>query len=381
MALFSTAGLARGSARHPWLILLLWVVLIAGAAVAQGNLDSALGGDDSFTNNPDAKQGADLIEERLRGSDPMNETVIVRSETATVDDPAFRAEVEQTTATLLGFTDGVASATSYYDLVAAGDPSAEQLVSDDRHTTIIPVTLLTVDDEMVAEPEEYVDLVETLGGDGFEVYSVGSATADVTFGEIVSEDIAKGEMVGIPIAIVVLIVVFGALVAVGLPLILALVSIFIAVGLAALVGQVLPLEDTVISLITMIGLAVGIDYALFVVERYREERRRGVEKRDAIEHRRSQRQQSGRLLRRHRDHRAAGHVPDPGHGLPGSRHRRGAGRHRRGPRQPDVDPGNAEHPRRQDRLAPRASARPLLGNPRTTPPQSTAASGAALPGS
>ncbi len=283
MALFSTAGLARGSARHPWLILLLWIVLIAGAAVAQGNLDSALGGDDSFTNNPDAKQGEDLIAERLRGSDPMNETVIVRSETATVDDPAFKAEVEQTTATLLGFTDGVASAATYYDLLAASDPTAEQLVSADRHTTIIPVELLTVDDEMVAEPEQYVDLVETLGSDGFEVYSVGAATADVTFGEIVSEDIAKGEMVGIPIAIVVLIVVFGALVAVGLPLILALVSIFIAVGLAALVGQVLPLEDTVISLITMIGLAVGIDYALFVVERYREERRRGIEKRDAIE--------------------------------------------------------------------------------------------------
>ena len=75
------------------------------------------------------------------------------------------------------------------------------------------------------------------------MYSVGSATADVTFGEIVSEDIAKGERVGIPIAIVVLIVVFGALVAVGLPLILALVSIFIAIGLTALVGQVIPLVE------------------------------------------------------------------------------------------------------------------------------------------
>ena len=283
MALFSTAGLARGSARHPWLMILLWIVFIGGAVVAQGNLDDAMGGDDSFTNNPDAKQGADLINDRLRGSDPMNETVIVRSETTTVDDPAFKAVVEQTTATLRGFTDGVASATTYYDLIAAGDTSAEQLVSADRHTTIIPVTLLTVDDEMVAEPEEYVDLVETLGSDGYEVYSVGSATADVTFGEIVSEDIAKGEMVGIPIAIVVLIVVFGALVAVGLPLILALVSIFIAIGLAALVGQVIPLEETVISLITMIGLAVGIDYALFVVERYREERKRGIEKLNAIE--------------------------------------------------------------------------------------------------
>ena len=51
-----------------------------------------MGGDDSFTTNPDAKQGADLINDRLRGSDPMNETVIVRSETTTVDDPAFKAE-------------------------------------------------------------------------------------------------------------------------------------------------------------------------------------------------------------------------------------------------------------------------------------------------
>ena len=160
MALFSTAGLARGSARHPWLIVLLWICLLAGAAVAQRGLDDALGGDGTFTDDPDAKRGADLLEDRLRGDSPINETVIVRSATTTVDDPAFRAEVERTTGALLGFTEGVESATSYYDLLAAGDPSAEELVSQDRRTTIVPVTLLQDGEELVVEPQEYVDLVD-----------------------------------------------------------------------------------------------------------------------------------------------------------------------------------------------------------------------------
>jgi len=275
--------LARGSARHPWLIVLLWICLIAGAAYAQQGLDDALGGDGTFTNNPDAKRGADLLEDRLRGEAPITETVIVRSETATVNDPAFQAEVERTTTTLLGFTEGIETATSYYDLMAAGDPSADQLVSQDRHTTTIPVTLARDGDEPAVEPQAYVDLVGTLGGNGYQVLSIGYATSEVEFDAIVSENIAKGEGIGIPIAIVVLIIVFGALVAVGLPIILALVSIFIAVGLVALIGQVISLDSTVISLMTMIGLAVGIDYALFVVERYREERRRGMEKLAAIE--------------------------------------------------------------------------------------------------
>ncbi|HYI15260.1 MAG TPA: hypothetical protein VEX37_07715, partial [Thermomicrobiales bacterium] len=87
MALFSTAGVAKASARRPWRTLGAWLLLIVVMVVLSGSLPSPLTSEDDFTNNPDAVKGADLIEDRLRGTDPLSETVIVTSDTLTVDDP------------------------------------------------------------------------------------------------------------------------------------------------------------------------------------------------------------------------------------------------------------------------------------------------------
>ena len=91
-------------------------------------------------------------------------------------------------------------------------------------------------------------------------------------------------MFGIPIALIILVVVLGALAAAFVPLVMAIVSIVVATGGAALVGQVFELSFFVENIITMIGLAVGIDYSLFVLSPYREERGNGLEKIDAIAH-------------------------------------------------------------------------------------------------
>ncbi len=98
---------------------------------------------------------------------------------------------------------------------------------------------------------------------------------------IAEEDLVRGESIGIAAALVILVIVFGALVAAGVPILLAMVSIMISFGITAVIGRVWELSFF-ITMITMIGLAVGIDYALFVVERYREERRHGRAKADAI---------------------------------------------------------------------------------------------------
>ena len=89
-------------------------------------------------------------------------------------------------------------------------------------------------------------------------------------------------MFGIPIALIILVLVFGALVAVLIPVVVAAASIIVAMGAASLLGLVFGLSFFVENIITMIGLAVGIDYSLFVVARYREERAHGLEKHDAI---------------------------------------------------------------------------------------------------
>jgi RND superfamily putative drug exporter len=137
--------------------------------------------------------------------------------------------------------------------------------------------------EATDHAETYLAAVDGAVPDGFEVLTVGDVSADHTYMAMAEEDLRRGEGIGVPVAILVLIVVFGALVAAGVPLVLAAVAIVVAFGLTALVGRAFDLSFFVTNVITMIGLAVGIDYSLFIVARFREERRRGASKLGAIE--------------------------------------------------------------------------------------------------
>ena len=100
--------------------------------------------------------------------------------------------------------------------------------------------------------------------------------------ELSQEDLEKGEAMGVPIALIILIAVLGGIAAALVPLVMAIVSIIVTIGDSALVGTFFELSLFVTNIITIIGLAVAIDYSLFVVSRYREERGRGLDKIDAI---------------------------------------------------------------------------------------------------
>ncbi len=158
------------------------------------------------------------------------------------------------------------------------------MVSADRHSTIVSVVMKgTLDEAIDRVPDYEAALLSAQKVGDYQVYSIGDATLSEEFGTIADEDLAKGEQIGIPVAIVILIVLLGALVAAGLPIVVGFISIFIALGLAALAGRATDLSFFVVNMIFMIGLAVGIDYALFIISRYREERARGLDKYAAIE--------------------------------------------------------------------------------------------------
>ena len=88
-SLLSTSGISRLSALHPWRTLGLWILMLVFAAMSASTLNDALTTEGGFLNSPESQKGADLLEERLRGEDPVTETVIIRSESETVDDAAF----------------------------------------------------------------------------------------------------------------------------------------------------------------------------------------------------------------------------------------------------------------------------------------------------
>ncbi len=275
----STTSLARGSARRPWLTLALWAAaLLAAGAIIALVLPGSLTAQYSFLGDPDSKRGLDLLQQRLDLPQKANEVVIVRSQTATATDPAFRAGVlalqKDIAALGPGVVDSVASA---YE---GGD---ETLISADGQTTILPIVMAGD----LAQADENIDKVHDIvhaadGKAGLDTLVTGTASINSDFSQTAETDLRKGEGIGVPIALVILLVVFGAVVAAGLPIVLSLVAITAAVALTALVGQTFDVSIFAINMVSMMGLATGIDYSLFIISRFREERTRGREKIEAI---------------------------------------------------------------------------------------------------
>ena len=274
-------ALARRSARRPWTIIGIWaLVFAAGIALVFTLLDDGLTTEFVFTNTPESQRGVDLLEDRLRGPTSTNEVVVVQSDTLTVDDPAF----EQFVLGLFGKIEALGpevirgnTLDNYYK------SRGEFLVSRDRRTTIIPFVMAGDFDDASDNIETVVDVVDAAQNQHeFTVLITGQATIGLDFREISDKDLQAGEALGVPIALIILILVFGALVAALVPVILAAISIVVALGAAALVGQAFALSFFVTNIILMIGLPVSIDYSLLIVARYREERARGRENMEAI---------------------------------------------------------------------------------------------------
>jgi uncharacterized membrane protein YdfJ with MMPL/SSD domain len=275
----STESLARSASRHPWRTLVVWVIALFTAGVlASQFLGGALTTDTDFTNEPEAKQAANLLEERLRGPNEGTEFVVVTAASA-VTDPAYRAYVSELQATITALGPDVVQHVGSY-------LTNEGPVSETGRSTLLPVTLAGVDHTAVGESAvRLVDRVKSIEApEGFEALVAGPATLENDFIRLAEEGLQQGETIGLAVALVVLVFVFGAVVASLIPILLAVMAIAIALGAAAAFGLAFDLPFFIANIITMIGLAVGIDYSLFIVSRYREERANGLDKLDAITH-------------------------------------------------------------------------------------------------
>lgn len=275
----STERLARASARHPWRTVAVWIFILAVAAVsAKAFLGAALTTQGSFTNHPESVQAQNLIEQRLTGPAKDTELMIVRSRVLTVSDPRFAALVTRLRSAVLALGPGV--------VVSAPDyltPGGRGLVARDRHATLIPVTIAGNFDNATAHIARLDQIARGQQRPPFQVLVAGNAQTQRDFTQVAESDLRKAETIGVGIALLVLLAVFGALVASLLPLGLGAVAIAVAMGAVGLLGLAFHLTFTVTNMVSMMGLAVAIDYSLFIVSRYREERRSGLALPDAIQ--------------------------------------------------------------------------------------------------
>ncbi len=270
-----TGRLAGVSARHPWRVITAWVLIVAAAILLASGLGDQLSQDGELTVTTESERADALINAHFPSDDPPREFVLVESASATVDDAAFATRVDGLVGELRA-TANVGSAISYLD----GVPG---LTSADGSTALIAVDLVGVGDssDLVAPMIDVIAAADA--ADAVRVTTIGDGSVNAEFGQLAEETLLRGETLGLSVALIILLFVFGAVVAAGIPLVLAIVSIIAATGMTAIVAQAFDMSFFVMNMITMIGLAVGIDYSLFVVQRFREERAKGLLVVDAVE--------------------------------------------------------------------------------------------------
>lgn len=311
------ASLAGICARNPWRVISVWgVVFIAAAILSATGLNSVLNNEFALTGDFDSVTGLELLNESSLGdSVGITETIVIQSIDGTeVDDPAFRSHVDLVTGevrVIMGEWHGTGPAgppdmialaqgtlqenyvLNYFEIMdVLSNPAAqaiaqqsgqldqvEGLVSEDRTTMLLPVVIHS-DEYSIAD---YIDVVEQFDTDRFEVTTIGNLSINEKYQELIVEELIQAEMFGVPIAVIVLLIVFGSLVAPVVPLVLGVMSVVIALGAVTILGQFSELQLFVQNMITMLGLAIGIDYSLFLVERFREQRAQGDSKQRAIE--------------------------------------------------------------------------------------------------
>lgn len=271
--------IGRTAARHPIIVIVSWMVLAAIAIGIGANTD-AYHTDYSFTVDTES-QNVQKLEEDAFGQDEMTqEMLVIQSQQYVVSDPEFQKVVDDTIANLAPMQDEILNVTRYYD--APDAPEMQALVSADQHTLLVLISFAQPWSAYQDEWPTWESILVNSETDGFYVGSIG-AIGSSEISQIIADDMAKEISIGLPAALIVMIVVFGALVAAGLPLILGVVTIGVATGIVQIIAGNIYISDIAFTMVSMIGLAVGIDYSLFLLERFREERRAGLEKLDAIE--------------------------------------------------------------------------------------------------
>ena len=282
----SSEKLARESARRPWLVVGIWIAAAIVSSVLWFQLieSGTTQGGGQFTVEPEAvKAQRLLVKSGLREEQRDTEIMVIRHESLTVDDPQFRSRIDKIHAEILALDSdpGAPVLHNPYEvpnLNLLPPEASARLTASDGQGTIIPITLAAS-----GSAEGILKIAESNSTGGFDIAVAGEAAIDDDFRRVAKRDLIQGESIGVGIAIVILLLVFRAVGSTWIPVILAAMGIAIATGAVALIGQFYKsIPFFVTNFITMIGLAVGIDYALFIVARFKEERGKGFPVEEAI---------------------------------------------------------------------------------------------------
>ena len=281
--------LARASSHHAWRTVGIWaVILILGFGASGVLLSKALTTDFDFTNNPEAIRAQTLLQQKQLEQDVTPETFVMTGSQGATTDPAFTAKVNAALNDIRALDPTVVLQVPSQFPLSQADKSNPQVAAlgpfpSEDGTAVLFNVILVKDSDQTATIVDGLDTIQAKYSAGdTHFYMLGEPTSTADFKKISEDDLKKGETIGVVVAIVVLLIVFGSLIAGVTPIIMGIFAIGVAFGVVGLLGEVWRWSFFVPNLMTMLGLAVGIDYSLFIVSRYREERRRGRDNLEAI---------------------------------------------------------------------------------------------------
>ena len=251
--------LGRWTASHGKAVAIAWVVVALPLAVLAPRVEHALSGAGWEASGSESVEARALVEREFGGLSSSGLMVVLHSQSQTVSDPAF-ARTIAAARTLLAENERVASVVP---------PREGVSISRDRRTAVIQAGAAGTPTEMVRAADDLKGELRALGGDGVEVALTGSSGLWSDFNEANRAAMLKSELISWPVTLAILVLAFGSLVAAGLPLMLTIIGLMAAAGSLFLAAQVADVSIWAMNFALMFALALGIDYALFVVHRFR----------------------------------------------------------------------------------------------------------------
>ena len=257
----------RKTAIWGWLGVVV-VLFMVGQQVTPNQIDRV----DTF--NGESQQAERALDDA--GLRPTEEVALIQNQDSTATDPEFKAVVNETAAELEG-TKHVVDVVTPYEGGGA--------ISEDGHSALVDFDITGESTDArtnVVESQDTISALQTAHPD-YNVEQFGQGSAEKSLNDSFQSDLGKAGMISLPLTFLILAIALGALVAAGVPLVLALTGVIATIMMVSIPSQLFPLDNNVNPLILLIGLAVGVDYSLFYMRREREERASGKSPQESLQ--------------------------------------------------------------------------------------------------
>jgi putative drug exporter of the RND superfamily len=237
----------------------VWLIVLVALGAAAPSVFNSLAGAGWQADGSASVRVRELAQQHFGGSSSAAVQVVVHSDTQAIDSPAVQS--------VLGQASAIFAADHRFGEIVAPQPGAS--ISRDGHTGILIAGAAASPDDMVKAVDAHKSALTALSGNGIEVYPTGASALWSDFNKANHEAMLKAEMFSWPVTLAIMVIAFGSLVAAGLPLLLTLTGLIASAGGLVLLNHLTPISVWAMNFAMMFALALGIDYALFIVARFR----------------------------------------------------------------------------------------------------------------